>query len=60
MTFVVLSVENEREKVVGTIWADGEAQARLMVSNIYQPARDDSIRVKQVEQRELPLRIPQA
>jgi hypothetical protein len=60
MTFVVLSVENEREKVVGTIWADGEAQARLMASNVYQPASDDSIRVKQVEQRELPLRLPQA
>jgi hypothetical protein len=60
MTFVVLSVDEEREEVVGTIWADGEAQARLMASNIYQPARDDSIRVKQVEQRELPLRIPQA
>ena len=60
MTFIVLSVENEREKVVGTIWADGEAQARLMATNVYHPARDDSIRVKQIEQRELPLRIPQA
>jgi hypothetical protein len=59
MTFVVLSVENEREKVLGTIWADGESQARLMASNVYQPTRDDSIRVKQIEQRELPLRIPQ-
>jgi hypothetical protein len=60
MTFIVLSIENEREKVVGTIWADGEAQARLMATNVYQPARDDSIRVKQIEQRELPLRIPHA
>ena len=60
MTFIVLSIENEREKVVGTIWADGEAQARLMATNVYQPAGDDSIRVKQIEQRELPLRIPQA
>ena len=60
MTFIVLSVENEREKVVGTIWADGEAQARLMATNVYQPASDDAIRVKQVERRELPLRIPQA
>lgn len=60
MTFIVLSIENEREKVVGTIWADGEAQARLMATNIYEPKTDDLIRVKQVERRELPFRLPQA
>jgi len=31
-----------------------------MASNVYQPDRDDAIRVKQIERRELPLRIPQA
>jgi hypothetical protein len=58
MTFSVVTVENEREKVVGTIWAEGEAQAQLVASNIYQPSQDRFVTVRLSEQRELPLRLP--
>jgi hypothetical protein len=59
MTFSVIAVQDKREKVVGTIWAEGEAQARLVASNVY-PAQlgTDSIQIRPTEQRELPLRLP--
>ena len=60
MTFTVVAVENEREKVVGTIWAEGEAQAHLIASNVYQQHPENRIRIKQAEQREIPLRLPEA
>ena len=58
MTYAVVAIENEREKILGTIWAEGEAQARLMASNVYQPVHEESIRVKPAELREIPFRLP--
>lgn len=59
MTFSVIAVQDKREKVVGTIWAEGEAQARLVASNVY-PAQQsaDSIQIRPTDQRELPFRLP--
>lgn len=58
MTFSVIAVQNEREKVVGTIWAEGEAQARLVASNVYPTQQPESIQIRPTDQRELPLRLP--
>jgi hypothetical protein len=59
MTFSVIAVQDKRERVVGTIWAEGEAQARLVASNVY-PAQQsaESIQIRPTDQREVPLRLP--
>lgn len=58
MTFSVVAVENEREKVVGTIWADGEAQAKMIASNVYPSTGENDVWVRPTELREIPFRLP--
>ena len=58
MTFAVLTVGNNREKVVGTIWAAAEAEAQAMASSLLQEQnRDERVVVRRAEEREIPLRL---
>ena len=59
MTFVVVAKGESREKVVGTIWADGEQQARDIARTVCTCAPDESIHLRLSEIRELPLKIPE-
>lgn len=61
MTFSVVSVADEQgcnEKVVGTIWAEGQAQAQMVASNVCQAKDNERIVVRPVDLREIPLRLP--
>jgi hypothetical protein len=60
MTFAVVTVAENRERVVGTIWADGESDAQQIASSLFQsepePYRERLV-VRRAEEREIPLRV---
>jgi hypothetical protein len=58
MTFSVLTVGDNREKVVGTIWAAAEAEAQAMANSLLREEnRDERLIVRRAEEREIPLRL---
>ena len=60
MTFAVVTVAENRERVVGTIWADGESDAQQMASSLFQTEPDphrERLVVRRAEEREIPLRV---
>ena len=58
MTFAVLTVGDNREKVVGTIWAAAEAEAQAMANSLLpEDGRDARLIVRRAEEREIPLRL---
>lgn len=60
MTFTVVTVSENRERMLGTIWAAGESEARQMATSLF-PDRGDSVPerllVRRAEEREIPLRL---
>jgi hypothetical protein len=57
MTFVVVAKGASQEKVVGTIWADGEQQAQDVASTVCTCQPDESIQLRRGEIREIPLKL---
>jgi hypothetical protein len=58
MTFSVVSVADNREKVVGTIWAAAEQEAQAMASSLFERTEQDTrVVVRRAEEREIPLRL---
>ena len=55
MTFAVVNIAENRERVIGTIWADGETDAQQMATSLFQtestPPQDRLI-VRRAEERE--------
>jgi hypothetical protein len=58
MTFAVVTVAENREKIVGTIWAAAEAEAQAMAATLVHGDRQDQrVIVRRAEDREIPLRL---
>ena len=57
MTFVVLSKSDDREMVIGTIWAEAEQQAQMIATNLCRNDAGQPILVRRAEEREIPLRL---
>lgn len=59
MTFTLLTVAENRERIVGTIWADGESDARQMASSLFQDSDKpgEKLLVRRAAEREIPLRL---
>ncbi len=65
MTFAVISVAENREKIIGTIWANGETEAEQIASSLFArgetqsgtPAEAEWRIVRRAEEREIPLRV---
>jgi hypothetical protein len=58
MTFSVVTVADNREKVVGTIWAAAEQEAQAMANMLFDESiRDQRVAVRRAEEREIPLRL---
>ena len=60
MTFTVLTVSENRERMLGTIWAAAEVEAQQTASSIFEARSEpDSERlvVRRTEEREIPLRL---
>ena len=59
MTFkVVCTSENNERKVLGTVWASEETQARAVASALWEAHSDRLTIRKSDEDRELPLHLP--
>ena len=58
MTFSVVTVADNREKIVGTIWAAAEQEAQAMAASLLEPGGGgERIVVRRAEEREIPLRL---
>jgi len=60
MTFAVVTVAENRERVIGTIWANGESDAEQIATSLFQPdpePRRERLIVRCAEDREIPLRL---
>ena len=60
MTFTVVTVQENRERTLGTIWAEGESDARQIASSLFeQPgeSKPERLVVRRAEEREIPLRF---
>ena len=58
MTFAVVTVADNREKVVGTIFAAAEQEAQAMASSLFEKSPGDAqVIVRRAEEREIPLRL---
>jgi hypothetical protein len=63
MTFAVISVAENREKIIGTIWASGETEAQQVASSLFtqgaapHPESDKRILRRAEQQWEIPLRM---
>ena len=55
MTFSVVQVENGRTRIIGTIWAGEESDARAIASNVIQADDPQSIVIRRTEQSEVPM-----
>jgi hypothetical protein len=57
MTFTVVQLGGDTEKVVGTVWADAEAEARTIASDLHGTSgNEQTLDVRRTEERELPLK----
>ena len=60
MTFTVVTVQDNRERTLGTIWAQGESDAQQMASSLFEQgpeAMAERLVVRRAEEREIPLRF---
>ena len=60
MTFTVVTVSDNRERMLGTIWAAGESEAEQMASSLFPAngeATPERLVVRRAEEREIPLRL---
>jgi len=60
MTFTVVTVSENRERTLGTIWANGESDAEQMASSLFPDTsepRPERLVVRRAEEREIPLRF---
>ena len=60
MTFTVVTVSENRERTLGTIWANGESDAQQMASSLFSDTsnpRPEGLVVRRAEEREIPLRF---
>ena len=56
MTFKVVSVNEASEQVVGTVWADAQAQAETLAASLFAVS-ERAVRVSPTEDREIPMRV---
>ena len=60
MTFALVTVGDNRERIVGTIWADGESDAQQIATSIFPQTAEtphERLVVRRAEEREIPLRM---
>jgi hypothetical protein len=60
MTFTVVTVQDDRERMLGTIWAQAESDAQQMATSLFDQGvepKPDRLVVRRAEEREIPLRF---
>lgn len=57
MTFSVMVITEDQQRVVGTLWADDEAKARDLAPAVCACREGERVSVRLTENREIPLRL---
>lgn len=57
MTFSIMVVRNDQPRVVGTIWANDQANAEILAPAICGCSEGERVKVLRTEDREIPLRL---
>jgi hypothetical protein len=60
MTFAVVLIQDDRHRVVGTLWADDENNARALAPHLCECAEGGRLTICRTENREIPFRIAPA
>ena len=60
MTFAVVLTQDNRPRVVGTLWADDESNAQALAPQLCGCGEGGRLTLCRTEDRELPLRIAPA
>lgn len=56
MTFSVIQRDPDRQRIIGTLWADDEPRARALASAFF-PAVADNLSLRRTEDSEIPMRV---
>jgi hypothetical protein len=57
MTYAVISQQDNRDHVIGTLWANADHDAQSIASSFAGRGKDADVTVRRIEPRELPLKI---
>jgi hypothetical protein len=57
MTYAVISQQNNQNLVVGTLWANHDHEAQSIANSFANAKQTQSLTVRRIEPRELPLKI---
>ena len=57
MTFTVIESGSGSERVVGTIWANAEAEAQSIASDLLQVREGDKVVLRRAAEREIPMKL---
>jgi hypothetical protein len=57
MTYAVISQQDNRDLVVGTLWANADHDAQSVADSFAGPEKKASVTIRRIEPRELPLKI---
>jgi hypothetical protein len=58
MTFSVLMIKDDQSRVVGTLFANDQANAEALAPAIWGCSQGESLKICRAEDREIPLRLP--
>jgi hypothetical protein len=56
MTFSVIELGGGSEKVVGTIWANAESEARTFATDLLHVTESENVVLRRSEEREIPMK----
>lgn len=57
MTFSVMVITEDQQRVVGTLWADDETRARDLAPAVCTCREGERVTVRRTENREIPFRL---
>ena len=55
MTYSVIRVENDRPRVIGTIWAKQETEAQAIAVGLCQRNENERVEIRPAAEREMPM-----
>ena len=58
MTFSVLMIKDNQPRLVGTLFANDQANAEALAPAIWGCSQGESLKICRAEDREIPLRLP--
>ena len=57
MTFSLMLIKDDQPRVIGTLWANNEANARSLANEFRPCPETEQLRICRTEDREIPFRL---